>query len=118
MHIFPGQYFYADNNKLKEAIEDFGKCISLTPDKIFTYYLRGKMYKEIGELEKAIQDFSKAIIVRPSMAGMYIDRGVLLLQTGRIDEAITDFDKSLELFPGNPIAFRYRGESFKEKGAV
>ena len=50
------------------------------------------------------------------MAGMYIDRGVLLLQTGRIDEAITDFDKSLELFPGNPVAFRYRGESFKEKG--
>ncbi len=50
------------------------------------------------------------------MAGLYIDRGVLLLQTGQFDEAITDFDKSLELFPGNPVAFRYRGESFKEKG--
>ena len=50
------------------------------------------------------------------MAGLYIDRGVLLLQTGRFDEAITDFDKSLELFPGNPVAFRYRGESFKGKG--
>jgi regulator of sirC expression with transglutaminase-like and TPR domain len=47
---------------------------------------------------------------------LYIDRGILLLQTGRIDEAIIDFDKSLELFPGNPVAFRYRGESFKEKG--
>jgi regulator of sirC expression with transglutaminase-like and TPR domain len=33
-----------------------------------------------------------------------------------IDEAITDFDKSFELFPDNPIAFRFRGESFKEKG--
>ena len=50
------------------------------------------------------------------MAGLYIDRGVLLLQKGLIDESITDFDKSLELFPGNPIAFRYRGESFKVKG--
>ena len=68
------------------------------------------MYTKIGEIEKAIQDFSSAINVRPSMAGLYIDRGVLLLQKGLIDESITDFDKSLELFPGNPIAFRYRGE--------
>ncbi|MCP4255757.1 MAG: tetratricopeptide repeat protein, partial [Candidatus Scalindua sp.] len=110
---FSRAIFFADNNKPKKAIEDFGKCISLTPDKIFTYYLRGKMYKAVGELDKAIQDFNKAIIMRPSMAGLYIDRGVLLLQTGQFDEAITDFDKSLELFPGNPVAFRYRGESFK-----
>ena len=34
------------------------------------------------------------------------------------DEAIIDFDKSLELFPENPIAFRYRGKSFKKKGQL
>jgi regulator of sirC expression with transglutaminase-like and TPR domain len=46
---------------------------------------------------------------------LYTERGILLLQTDRIDEAITDFDKSLELFPLNPVAFRFRGESFKKK---
>ena len=47
---------------------------------------------------------------------MYTERGILLFQAGRIEEAITDFNKSLELFPRNPVAFRFRGESFKKKG--
>jgi regulator of sirC expression with transglutaminase-like and TPR domain len=49
---------------------------------------------------------------------LYVDRGILLFQTGRFDEAIIDFDKSLELFPENPIAFRYRGKSFEKKGQL
>ncbi|HJO48056.1 MAG TPA: tetratricopeptide repeat protein, partial [Candidatus Scalindua sp.] len=112
---FARAIFFVDTKKPKEAIEDFGKCISLSPNKTFAYYLRAKMYKEVGEAEKAILDFNKAITILPSYAGLYTERGILLLQTDRIDEAITDFDKSLELFPLNPVAFRFRGESFKKK---
>ena len=113
---FARAIFFADTKKPEEAIEDFGKCISLSPNKTFAYYLRAKMYKEVDEAEKAILDLNKAITIMPSYAGLYTERGILLLQTDRIDKAITDFDKSLELFPLNPVAFRFRGESFKEKG--
>ena len=58
-----------------------------------------------------MKDYDKVIELSPRLAGVYFERGYLKNQMGRHYDALEDFNISIELFPYNPLAYLYRGDT-------
>jgi tetratricopeptide (TPR) repeat protein len=105
-------YFFLNEGRNKEAINDFNKAIELDPDNAPTYNLRGMVFIHETRNEEAINNFNKAIELDPDYADAYVNRGWAFMSEGKNKEAINDFNKAIELDPDYAVAYNGRGIYF------
>ncbi|GFE70081.1 tetratricopeptide repeat protein [Chroococcus sp. FPU101] len=69
----------------QEALEDFTEAITLNPNNVENYYLRGNINYDLGHYQAAFQDFTKAININPdlSIADYYRDLALDELKRSR-----------------------------------
>lgn len=91
------------------AIKNYNRAISLSPDNAAAFFRRGRCYYHLGDLERASQDFQEALAHDPTMADAYYHQGLLLRMRGEHPKALAHFDKVAELAPQNAQGFYYRG---------
>lgn len=89
---------YLQLDKKKEAIEDYGRAISVIPLESF-YEKRGLVYTAMNEFDSAIQDFTAAINYHPDNYLFYGRRANAYFLWGKWDEAIKDDTFVIEHVP-------------------
>lgn len=92
-HLLKG--IATDNNK--DAIVEYSKAISLSPNFFEAYYLRAKDKHIIKDLKGSVIDFKKAISLKPNFSHSYFHIGKVYQELEKYDEAITYFLKFIEI---------------------
>jgi predicted O-linked N-acetylglucosamine transferase (SPINDLY family) len=100
--------------QLERAIELFGKCVELAPDRAEAYYKRANALNGLGRLEPALEDYDRAISLNPSYAYALCNRGLVLERLGRRDEALASYDRAIELDPKDALTHYNRGSVLKD----
>jgi tetratricopeptide (TPR) repeat protein len=82
--------------KHQEAIEDYEKCVEISPRFAEAWYNMGLSYTHLRDFSKAIEMFKKSTEADPSIAKVWNTMGGFLLQEKRRDEAVSAFRKAIE----------------------
>jgi predicted negative regulator of RcsB-dependent stress response len=115
----------AELENYQEAVDDYTKAISVSPDFTMAYFCRGTAYMETDNFQNAIEDFNKAIEIigsDPELVStaslVYYFRGECYEELGRTQDAIEDYEKSLYFDPDSDVAedIRESIENLKRKG--
>ena len=101
--------------QLEHAIELYGKCVELAPDRPEPYYKRANALNGLGRLELALADYERAISCNPAYTYAFCNRGSVLERLGRRDEALASYDRALELDPKDALTHYNRGSVLKEQ---
>ena len=75
----------------ENAIEDYSKVVTLTPDSADAYHNRGIAYAHIGRYDLALKDYDKALDIRPNDGNIYASRGVAYAE-----KAMQDFRRACD----------------------
>lgn len=81
---------YKARRQPQEALADFNKAISLTPDSAEAYYNRGLLYQGEKQHEFAINDFTAANGLVPQQAEPLLARALSYLALDKPKEAAAD----------------------------
>ena len=100
--------------QLERAIELFGQCVELAPDRAETYYKRANALNGLGRLEPALEDYDRAITLNPSYVYALCNRGSVLERLGRREEALASYDRAIELDPKDALTHYNRGSVLKD----
>lgn len=84
---------------LREAIEDYSRCVETPSLAVDALLSRGKLYYELLQPQLALDDFTMAVQRARGSTRPYIDRGVTLALMGCNDGAVRDFSKALSIDP-------------------
>jgi predicted O-linked N-acetylglucosamine transferase (SPINDLY family) len=98
----------------ERAIELYGECVELAPDRPEGYYKRANALNGLGRLEPALEDYDRAISLNPSYTYALCNRGSVLERLGRREEALASFDRALELDPKDALTHYNRGSVLKD----
>jgi len=105
-----------DTARYAEAIEAYGRALSIDPSNTDVRVDMGVCYRNNGRPDIAEKEFRKAIEQNPRHAIAHLNLGVVLaydMQKPR--EAVAMFERYLELAPNAPNADAIRGEIAKLK---
>lgn len=80
------------NNRLKPALEQYDKAISLNPDFFYYYLQRGKAYEQLNLNDNAQTDLERSTELLPT-AGAHFSLGNLARKAGRFDDAKQHYAK-------------------------
>ena len=100
--------------QLERAIELYGKCVELAPDRAEAYYKRANALNALGRLEPALADYDRAISRNPSYTYAFCNRGSVLERLERREEALASYDRALELDPKDALTHYNRGSVLKD----
>jgi tetratricopeptide (TPR) repeat protein len=99
-----------------QAIEDFGKAITLNPSYFDAYNNRGMTLEKIDRIDMAIGDFGKAISLNPAYYQAFYNRALLFERIGQDALALQDYDSAIALNPSYYEAYNNRGIVFDKLG--
>jgi tetratricopeptide (TPR) repeat protein len=102
--------------RYNQAILSFDRAISLKPDLVDAYLLRGKSYVGNAQPDLALQDFSKVIELRPSDPTGWIERGKAYLELNNFYVAIADASAAVAANPRESAAYNLRGAAIRKSG--
>jgi tetratricopeptide (TPR) repeat protein len=97
------------NEKYKEAIEDFTQAIEINSQYADAYLLRGCTRLEIDDYQGAIADYTQTIQLLPDDADIYFLRGKAYIALDDDKSAIADFTQSIKINPQYLEAYYLRG---------
>lgn len=103
--------YYRDQGRLKEALHDYSKTISLNPNKPEPFNSRGKLYFNSNHpdtLRLALQDYSKAIQLDPNNSEYRVNRGSTHARLNMLDQAFQDLNAAQNLDPNNKQVYYNR----------
>jgi len=106
---------YQGLGKLEEAIDAYGRAISIEPDYAEAHKNRGNALQEQRKLEEAIDAYNKAISIEPDYAEAYNNMGVSLKDCGNLDEAINAYKKAISIEPNFAEAHYNIGNALHEQ---
>ncbi|HRE40458.1 MAG TPA: tetratricopeptide repeat protein [Ignavibacteria bacterium] len=113
--LYPGADDYINRGLLHEkyknlpmAIADYDRAISLSPDNINYYMIRGNALDKAGNYQRSTQDYTEVIKRQPNNIGAILNRGNAFYNGGNFKGAVVDFEKVILLDPS------YEGD-LKEK---
>jgi protein O-GlcNAc transferase len=112
--LFQQAQALVQEGKLAAAIEAFGKCIELAPDRAEAYYKRGNALNGLGRLEPALDDYNRASSADPSHSYTWCNRGSVLERLGRREEALASYDRAIGLDPKDALTHYNRGSVLKD----
>jgi tetratricopeptide (TPR) repeat protein len=102
-----------ENDKVKEAIVEYSKALSVDSEHMNSLLRRGFAYSQTEQYELAVKDFSKIIEMKPTHIWAYTSRGSAYNKLKKYNLAMNDFNKVLMLDPENQEAYNNRGWSKK-----
>jgi tetratricopeptide (TPR) repeat protein len=102
--------------RYNQAILSFDRAISLKPDLVDAYLMRGRSHVGNAEPELSLRDFSKVIEMRPNDPTGWIARGAASLEINHFDEAISDATQAVTVSPKNALAYNLRGAARRKSG--
>lgn len=111
--------YYNENGRIKEALHDYSKAISLDPNYAALYVRRGDMYFDSNRpanLRLALQDYSKAIELSPGTAAYLLSRGAVYASLNMFVNALEDLDAAARLEPQNYYIYQNRFRIYLEFG--
>ncbi len=100
---------FMNENKFKEAMEDYNKALELKPDYNVALVNRGNIFRVNTQYDEALRDYNHAIQVTPNLSIAYFNRGILYMNQQKNEEALADFSKAIEYKPGYFKAYSNRG---------
>ena len=104
-------YVNLDLKNYQEAIDDFTKYISLSPNPgPVVYNDRGNCYFYLKNYTEAINNFSEAINLDPNFANAYKNRGSIYYVVGDYNRALADIEMALKLDPEDEYFREFRSE--------
>ena len=106
----------ADQNKLKEAIKNYNKSISIDPSYAQAYNNLGVCLYKSGKINESISFYNKAIEIQPNDANSYNNLGASLKKLGEHQKSIKSYEKAIEINPAHVDAYNNLGTAFKELG--
>ncbi len=99
-----------------EALESFGRAISLRPDWVGPLFSRGMILASKGEYDSALKDMDRVIQMRPGYADAWSLKGIILGTQKMYHEAVAAFDRVLEIDPNNADAWRSKSTAYNRLG--
>jgi tetratricopeptide (TPR) repeat protein len=99
----------AQKGDLTAAVELCTRALSLDPDQMGVYALRGQLHFHLGRLPEAAADCSAAIERGFRSSEIYFIRAVVRDGEGRTKEALADCSMALHLDPEHAAAYNSRG---------
>jgi tetratricopeptide (TPR) repeat protein len=107
--------YYFNEGRIKEALNDFNKAITINPDYHETYYNRGNLYyhsSDQGALKLALNDYTKAVMLSPEKSLYLIDRADTFVKLNMVDNAINDLNRAEKVDPTNKRIYITRAEIY------
>lgn len=99
LYMYTGD-IYQKQNKLREAILEYDKAISLVkhgnPLKYLFYFNRGNSYLKLKDYKAAILNYTNTLNELPNYYGAYANRGMASYNLKRKAEACSDWQKAAE----------------------
>lgn len=96
---------YRQKKSLDKALEDYGKCIELSPQQCAWRNNRALIWIEKKDYDKAIADYDESIRLLPNYGLAFRNRGNCWLKKKEYAKALQDFEKSVALSPDSPSAY-------------
>ncbi len=100
---------FMNENKFKEAMDDYTKAIELKPGYNVALVNRGNILRGNSKYEEALRDYNAAIDSTPNFSIAYFNRGILYMNQQKNEDALADFSKAIEYKPGYYKAYSNRG---------
>ncbi|MGB4846665.1 MAG: tetratricopeptide repeat protein, partial [Saprospiraceae bacterium] len=100
---------FMNENKFKEAMDDYTKAIELKPGYNVALVNRGNILRGSSQYDAALHDYNSAIEATPNFSIAYFNRGILYMNQQKNEEALNDFTKAIEYKPGYYKAYSNRG---------
>jgi len=107
---------FLEENKLKEAFDDFDKAVLLDPRFAMAYYNRANVYKKQEKYNEALADYASAIELWPLFHKSYSNRGNIYKMQKRWDEALQDYNRAIKLKPDYYVAYNNRASVYVLQG--
>ena len=102
--------------RYNQAILSFDRAVSLKPDLVDAYLMRGKSFVGNAQPDKALVDFTTVIEMRPFEATGWVERGAAYLDLNKFDLAIADASKAIAVNPNLAAAYNLRGSAIRKSG--
>jgi tetratricopeptide (TPR) repeat protein/V8-like Glu-specific endopeptidase len=110
----------------KEAIESCNEAIRLNPNYLMAYYIRSRLWNNLGMAVNELNDYEKIIQLQPTSSGTYLARSIAKFQAKNsntqlgtseikfnyIEEALNDANKAIELDPEYPFSYMIRASIY------
>lgn len=93
------------SGRLRLALADCHRAVSLRPDWARAYFHRGNVYLDLGRRRRAVADYTRAIKLDPKDADAYDNRGWAYQGLGRYRPAVADHRRAIALAPGDYSAY-------------
>lgn len=99
-----------------EAIEQFERAITLSPDLIGAHYSLGLLYQvHSKQLVEAAAQFGEVIRLDPQHSGAHSSLGTIYYKRGLLDLALRQFSEALNLNARDVIAYLGRAKIYAER---
>jgi|GEM_PF-6827441 len=95
-HHYQGIHYY-EKDKLGEAVKEFEKALSLSPNSYVLHLHLALACLGLGELDRAATELNKAIELNPNSAEAYSALGEVYLKRDRPEESIAQLTHALKL---------------------
>ena len=89
--------------RLKEAIENYQKALSIDPDLAMSHYNLGVALHVLGRLDEAITSFNNVLAIMPAFAMAHYNLIDLLEKSNRLDSLREEVAAATKNCPGEPL---------------
>lgn len=103
---------YRENLQIKEAIKDYEKSITISPDNFASLDLN-ELYEKEGKLQDAVKFYSYVINLYPKKGHLYSKRAYFYEKLKQHDKALQDHTKTIELNPKESSCYLRRGRLYE-----
>lgn len=101
-----------NQNRYKEALDDFSIALKLEPDNSEYLLNRARTYIKLNELEKADKDLTSALELDPSNGQVYFNLAVIAHKKSQLKKAIELLDLAIFYYPEYKMAYVNRAIAY------
>ncbi len=103
---------YAKLGRYPEALDDFSKALTASPDDFDLHLARATVYTALNQHERALQDRTQAVRLRPDSAEALLARGGSYHALGLHEKGLADRTEAIHLRPDMAAAWCARGSAY------
>ena len=97
VHVFLAQSLSEEGASNSEVLEALKTAEATSPSDSDIYYLRGRVYNEMGQYEEAVKELTRAIRLQPNIPSPYYQLGLAYQQLGQEELARKQFKRKEHL---------------------
>lgn len=93
---------WLNQNRIKEAINYFSKCVSAYPRSWSSMWGLGKAYQAMGEHSRALEWFEKTYLLKPDLVDVPLEASTEAMRIGNASKALHYAELAISLDRHNP----------------